>query len=594
MFQTGMILDNTFQILEEIGAGGTGVIYKAYYLRLQKDVVIKRIKQDFVGQLNVRGEADILKSLHHTYLPQIYDFVQYGTDVYTVMEYIRGYDLEYYMKRGYLFTEEQILYWLGQLAEVLEYLHSRTPAIIHSDIKPGNIMITDEGNVCLIDFNIALNGEDSALTGFSKYYASPEQYELAMCRSVGADPGKLRMDARSDIYSLGATFYYLLSGCLPNCSKDTMSLDQMQVPYSEGLRGLIDKMMEKDMGKRYASAAKLGYAVAHIEEQGKQYKRLIKIRKTAAKVYVLFMMISLLFVIKGVQVYRYESFAEEYRMMYLEYEQGRTEESAVIGDKLLTSQRYRTIWKKNREQRGNVCYLLGVIYFEKEEYDTACNYFEEALKYNSENADCYREYASALACLKEYGSARAILREAEGMGIDGPGISYARAQISWQEGKIAEAYESMKQAVYDSTWETPRIVLRQYGNLCYEHAMLYPKEERAGYLTEAYVIYEELVSADYPGFTDYYNMAIICEAQEVFEEEKRILLRMCDFFPEDFRVYAHLAIASYELEIAENRNDSDFSQTQEYCRKAVELSQESVVNSDVEMEIVRTLQERIQ
>lgn len=594
MFQTGMILDSTFQILEEIGAGGTGVIYKAYHLRLKKDVVIKRIKQDFVGQINVRGEADILKSLHHTYLPQIYDFVQYGTDVYTVMEYIRGYDLEYYMKNGYLFTEEQILYWLGQLAEVLEYLHSRTPIIIHSDIKPGNIMITDEGNVCLIDFNIALNGEDSALTGFSRYYASPEQYKLAMLRSAGADLGKLRMDARSDIYSLGATFYYLVSGCLPNCSKENISLEQMELIYSEGLCGLIDQMMEKDMDKRYASAAKLGYAVAHVEEQGKKYKKLIRIRKAAVKIYAFCMVVSLLLTIKGVQVCQYESFTEEYRTMYLEYDQGYAEEAAVIGDKLLTNQKYQSIWKKNREERGNVCYLLGVIYFEKEEYDTACNYFEEALKYNSENADYYREYASALACKKEYGSARAILRKASEKGVNGPGISYAWAQISWQEGKIEEAYESMKLAVTDVTWEKPRIVLRQYGNLCYEHAMLYPKEERSGYLSEAYGIYEELVSSEYPGFSDYYNLAVICEAQEAFEEEKGILLRMCRIFSEDFRVYAHLAVASYELELRENENNPDFRQTQDYCRKAVEMSTGSVNTGDMELETVRTIQERIQ
>ena len=108
------------------------------------------------------------------YLPQVYDFVQIGTDVFTVMDYIPGHDLKYYLDRGQQFDEKQILIWLNQLLEVLEYLHTRSPKIIHCDIKPANIMITEEGNVCLIDFNISLDGENNKeLVGLSTQFASP-------------------------------------------------------------------------------------------------------------------------------------------------------------------------------------------------------------------------------------------------------------------------------------------------------------------------------------------------------------------------------------------------------------------------------------
>ena len=160
MLQNGDVIDGMYQIVREIGKGGTGVIYLGYHLRLRKQIVIKRIKENYTGRINVRGEADILKRLHHTYLPQVYDFLEAGGGIYTVMDYIPGYDLQYYLDNQYQFPEQTVLLWLKQLCEVLEYLHTQDPPILHSDIKPGNIMITPEGNVCLIDFNISLDGTE--------------------------------------------------------------------------------------------------------------------------------------------------------------------------------------------------------------------------------------------------------------------------------------------------------------------------------------------------------------------------------------------------------------------------------------------------
>ena len=90
MLKKGDLLSGVYEIIQEIGAGGTGVIYLGYHRRLQKQIVIKRIKDNYTGRINVRGEADILKKLHHRYLPQVYDFIVFGQDVYTVMDYIPG------------------------------------------------------------------------------------------------------------------------------------------------------------------------------------------------------------------------------------------------------------------------------------------------------------------------------------------------------------------------------------------------------------------------------------------------------------------------------------------------------------------------
>ena len=88
MIAVGDVLNETYEVIGEIGQGGTGVVYLAYHRRLQKQVVIKKIREDFVGKIYERAEADLLKSLHHEYLPQVYDFVQTGHTVYTLLDYV--------------------------------------------------------------------------------------------------------------------------------------------------------------------------------------------------------------------------------------------------------------------------------------------------------------------------------------------------------------------------------------------------------------------------------------------------------------------------------------------------------------------------
>ena len=199
MLRSGDIIDGRYQIIREIGTGGTGVIFLGYHLHLQKQIIIKKTKENFADRMNVRAEADILKGLHHTYLPQVYDFLAVGSGVYTIMDYISGHDLQYYLDHGYSFPEKTVICWMRQMCEVLEYLHTQKQKILHSDIKPANIMITEEGNICLIDFNISLDGENTKeIQGISQYYAAPEQYECAIDKLFGRKSGFF-LDDRLDI-----------------------------------------------------------------------------------------------------------------------------------------------------------------------------------------------------------------------------------------------------------------------------------------------------------------------------------------------------------------------------------------------------------
>ncbi len=178
MISKGIILDGTYEVISEIGAGGGGIVYKARHLRLQTDVVIKKIKDEVRGKVKLRQEVDILKELKHPYLPRVYDFIETEDGVYTIMDFIQGEDLDTVIKRERKINSKLVKKWAEQLGDVLGYLHSQKPAIIHSDIKPANIMITEKGDICLIDFNISLaaGANEESAVGVSLGFSPPEQY----------------------------------------------------------------------------------------------------------------------------------------------------------------------------------------------------------------------------------------------------------------------------------------------------------------------------------------------------------------------------------------------------------------------------------
>ncbi len=164
--------------LEPLGHGGMGDLFKGRKTGLNVPIVVKIIKTSLKGRMDERQEAEILKGLKHKYLPRIYDIIENEEGyIYTIMDYIPGENLKDYVKRTGSVDQKTVYRWARQLCEVVAYLHAQTPAIIHSDIKPGNVMITPEGDICLIDFNTSMELR-AGLTaiGKSKGYAAPEQY----------------------------------------------------------------------------------------------------------------------------------------------------------------------------------------------------------------------------------------------------------------------------------------------------------------------------------------------------------------------------------------------------------------------------------
>ncbi len=178
------IIGSTYQIIKKLGSGGGGDVYLANHLRLGKKVVLKANKRkltDTKKPTQPRREADVLKGLSHPYIPQVYDYFVEGDTIYTVIDYIEGKSLDKPLNRGEHFSQPQVIFWAKQLLEALSYLHSPTHGsppmgYVHRDIKPANIMLRPNGDICLIDFNIAYSLEEEFARGKSAGYASPEHY----------------------------------------------------------------------------------------------------------------------------------------------------------------------------------------------------------------------------------------------------------------------------------------------------------------------------------------------------------------------------------------------------------------------------------
>ena len=272
MLEIGSVIDGKYKILSEIGHGGMSVVYMAINSKVNKTWAVKEVRKNGVLDFeSVRQglivETNMLKKLKHKSLPSIIDVIENDDSFLIIMDYIEGNSLAEMLAEEGAQPQEYVIEWAKQLCDVLEYLHTRTPAIIYRDMKPANVMIKPDGNVTLIDFGIAReykekNIADTACLG-TLGYAAPEQFG-----------GMGQTDARTDIYCLGATLYHVLTGNNPSEPPyEIKKIREVNPSLSSGLEKIIEKCTQRNPDDRFQSCAELAYALENYEKVDDEYKR---------------------------------------------------------------------------------------------------------------------------------------------------------------------------------------------------------------------------------------------------------------------------------------------------------------------------------
>jgi len=253
-----------------------GAVYEAIDQRLDTTVALKetlfadeRLRKQF------EREARLLARLHHPALPRVSDHFSEGDGQFLVMQFIPGDDLSEMMtrKRG-PFPVDQVLTWADQLLDALDYLHTQDPQIVHRDIKPQNLKLTSRGQIILLDFGLAKGqaGEISRVTTAASIFGyTPNYAPLEQIQGLGTD-------SRSDLYSLGATLYHLMTGVKPpdaltraaamvNGQPDPMApASEANPAIARELDQVLAKAMAQGREQRYPTAFEMRKAL-HASEQ---------------------------------------------------------------------------------------------------------------------------------------------------------------------------------------------------------------------------------------------------------------------------------------------------------------------------------------
>jgi serine/threonine protein kinase len=250
--QAGNVVGN-YKVIDKIGEGGMGAVFKGIDLMLEREVAIKMLRPELASQPQVverfRSEAVTLAKLNHPNIATLYSFLRQGEDFFMVMEFVRGETLDSLIRRSGAMPCDRAITLLCQALEGIDHAHRM--GIVHRDIKPANMMLTETGTLKVMDFGIARVLGTSRMTKQGNIvgtieYMSPEQVR-------GQET-----DARSDIYSLGILLYEMVTGRVPFSSDSEYDLMKMQIEdapppprvFSDQIPQGVEQAIMRSLAKR--------------------------------------------------------------------------------------------------------------------------------------------------------------------------------------------------------------------------------------------------------------------------------------------------------------------------------------------------------
>lgn len=243
------LTQGAYQIRKNLGKGGMGSVYQVFSAAERKCYAAKVIYNNELT--NGKEEAQILLKLNHHMLPQVREYYTYDAFTIIIMDYIVGSNMEEYIRKNGPVGKNIAVSFLRQLSDVLLYLHSQEPPVIYRDLKPSNIMVEEERKLKLIDFGTARRYKnevhnDTMALG-TPGYAAPEQLM-----------GSSQSDIRTDIYALGATMYYIVTGIdIGKPPFEAVPIHTVRTGINQFLEEIIFRCLQKNPGSRFQSVAEI-------------------------------------------------------------------------------------------------------------------------------------------------------------------------------------------------------------------------------------------------------------------------------------------------------------------------------------------------
>lgn len=243
-------------MIKLLGSGGSAEVYLTEHISLGVYRAVKRVRKDTSGYKQLINEVHILKNLRNPNIPIIYDIEEDEMYSYIIEEFIEGESLRAYRLSQSNIHESVIIRFALQICHLFQYLHQIEGTILYLDLKPDNILVK-EGILKLIDFGTAICSnhlEKRSATFGTKGYASPEQY------------GMKHLDERSDIYSMGALLYFLVTGVEYWKDEETREKKRKQFPCSIKLQHIIEKCLKYNPSQRYQTMTQVEQKLKQMEK----------------------------------------------------------------------------------------------------------------------------------------------------------------------------------------------------------------------------------------------------------------------------------------------------------------------------------------